>query len=225
MLTAQACNGGLPQSVSVVSSIKGEGVTYTALALATTLAIDTTASVCLVELNWWSPGLHKLVSQGANPAQNNARRLGGKASAFVSPAAPAITQAGLADVLTGSAAIDDVLIRTELPNLSLIAAGAIPVERRPVIARSGELKEQLDELRQRFDYLILDVPAILATSDSMALAALSSACCIVVRQGVTPANSVKRALDDIKHLNILGVMLNQTTLKTPRWMLNLIPQE
>jgi len=36
---------------------------------------------------------------------------------------------------------------------------------------------------------------------------------------------VKRALDDIKHLNILGVMLNQTTLKTPRWMLNLIPQE
>jgi hypothetical protein len=36
---------------------------------------------------------------------------------------------------------------------------------------------------------------------------------------------IRLALDEIKYTNMLGVILNQTHIKTPRWLYNLIPQE
>jgi Mrp family chromosome partitioning ATPase len=48
---------------------------------------------------------------------------------------------------------------------------------------------------------------------------------MVVRQGVTPTPSVQRALDQVKHLRQLGIVLNQVTIKTPSWLRMLIPQE
>ena len=41
MTTDLICTGGLPRRIVVTSAIHGEGVTYTVLALATTLASDT----------------------------------------------------------------------------------------------------------------------------------------------------------------------------------------
>jgi len=47
----------------------------------------------------------------------------------------------------------------------------------------------------------------------------------VVRHGVTSTSSVQLALDTVKHLPMLGVILNQVSIKTPRWIRALIPQE
>jgi Mrp family chromosome partitioning ATPase len=57
------------------------------------------------------------------------------------------------------------------------------------------------------------------------LAALGEACCLVLRQGVTPLQDIRRALDDVEHLRVLGVVLNQVRVATPRWLLRLVPQE
>jgi Mrp family chromosome partitioning ATPase len=48
---------------------------------------------------------------------------------------------------------------------------------------------------------------------------------MVVRHGVTATPSVQRALDDVRHLKQLGIILNQVSIKTPRWLRTLIPQE
>jgi Mrp family chromosome partitioning ATPase len=66
---------------------------------------------------------------------------------------------------------------------------------------------------------------VLSSSDAVALASLGSACCVVVQQGVTPINSVRLALDEIKHLPMLGVVLNQVRINTPNWVRNFLPQE
>jgi Mrp family chromosome partitioning ATPase len=80
-------------------------------------------------------------------------------------------------------------------------------------------------LDEQFDHVLFDLPTVIETSDTLALAALAQACALVVRQGVTPVTEVQRALNDIKHVPVLGVILNQAQIATPRWILRLIPQE
>lgn len=208
MLTGLNFSQGLPRRLAVTSALRGEGVTYTTLALSSVMANDAALRVCAVELNWWSPGLQGHLGPGGQHRGDGPSH-----------------RHSLAEVLTGKASLDEALIKTSLPNLSLLPAGELDLDRRPVLARSDALKELLDQLDQQFDHLLLDVPAVLATSDSIALASLSDACCVVVRQGVTPASQIQQALDDIRHLKMLGVVLNQVAFKTPRWIRNLIPQE
>ena len=57
----------------------------------------------------------------------------------------------------------------------------------------------------------------------MPLASLSDACCLVIRQGVTPVEDVRLALDEIEHLTILGTVLNQAHYATPAVILKFIP--
>lgn len=213
MVTGLACNAGFPARLSVVSALREEGVTYTTLALGTVLASDTAQTVCIVELNWWRPGMLRLLGQGS----------GGGANRALPPSLAA--RPGLAEVVRGSASLEQAQITTALPNLALVPAGDVAVEQRPVIARSNALKETIESLAGRYDHLLLDVPAVLATSDAIALASLGDACVIVTHHGLTPTATVQLALDDIQHLNILGVVLNQATFATPRWILDLVPQE
>jgi Mrp family chromosome partitioning ATPase len=205
MVTERAYQDGLPARIAMIAALRGEGVSYTTLAFATTLASDMAVKVCVVELNWWYPDL--------------LRKLGRE------PSAGQAYAPGLADVLDQTASFDTVVIKTDNPNLHLLPAGDLPLARRHSGARSSALRDAIDELSQRYDHLILDLPAVLDTSDAIALINLSNACCIVVRQGVTRSASVKQALDYVKHMPILGVILNQSSFYTPRWLLNLIPQE
>lgn len=207
MVTSLAVDGGVPSRLAVVSALREEGVTHTSLALAAVLANDTAARVCAVELNWWAPGMLSLLGRGDTRKAGLGER------------------PRLADLLAGKASLDEALIPTALSNLSLLPAGELPLEQRPTAARGAALREIVDQLAVRFDHLILDVPAVLATSDAIALASLGDACALVVRHGLTPTQSVQLALDDIRHLNILGVILTKAEFYTPRFILNLVPQE
>lgn len=189
----------LPPRLTLLATLREEGVTYSALALGAVLAADTAASVCVVELNWYWPGQQALLTE--------------------------VTSPGLAAVLAGEAALAEALVQTDRPNLALLPAGEMGVEKRPFATRSAALKQTLDQLSRQFDHLLLDIPAILATSDAIPLASLGDGACLVIKQGVTTIENSKRALDDIAHLNILGVILNQFTVKTPKLLLRYIPQE
>ena len=223
METVLISKGTLPARISMVAALQGEGVTYTTLALATALAYDLAVRVCVVELNWWSPQLtaRSAHRESVTPGTETA-------SVILAPpdtAPPVIEPTGLVAVLMGTTTIDNALIQTALPNLALLPAGNLSPARRPILARSGALKVCIEQLSQHFDHVLLDIPAILSTSDSIALASLGNTCCVVIRQGVTPVSSVRRALEDIKHLPMLGVVLNQTRNILPRWASALVPQE
>jgi Mrp family chromosome partitioning ATPase len=216
-------SGHLPKRIALVSALSGEGVTYSALALAATLANDLPTRVCAVELNWYSPGMATRLSEPIIARPKRRRRKTGAAN----PAAPPAFAGGpgLAGVLTQGTPLDDALIPTGLPNLHLLPAGDLLPQQRPGVARGDALKQCIDQLSERFDHIILDIPAIHSTGDAVALASLGDGCCVVVRQGLTPAASVRRALDDLKHLVMLGVILNQAHSYLPRWMSVLVPTE
>ncbi|MCA9964071.1 MAG: hypothetical protein KC423_07510 [Anaerolineales bacterium] len=197
-LVARVGREGLfPERLALVSSLRQEGTTYLSRALAATLAHDLGVTVCAVELNWWWPS-----SWGSSISDEQ----------------------NLEALLTGRSSLDEAIFRTGWPNLAILPAGNIPPARRSMLAHSSILREVLAELNERFDHLILDIPAILATNDAMPLASLASACCLVVHQGITSIEDAKSTLDDIGHLPVLGVVMNQVSLATPKNLLKFIPQ-
>lgn len=195
--------GELPARLALVSALRQEGVTALTLALATILARDWSRRVCAVELNWWWPGLAALPALGETMS-------------------PRLESAGAAGVLSGALPLDEALVSTALPNLALLPAGELASERRAPIARSAELDGLLAKLGSRFDHLILDIPAIRATSDAIPLASKAEACLLVIRQGATERGDVCLALDDIGHIPVLGVVLNRVRIATPALVLKLI---
>lgn len=186
----------LSNRIAITSATSGEGVTYTSRALATTLAHDTRRSVCWVDLNWWSPNY---VS----------RRL-------------LTDHAGIADLLYRKASLEDALISTTNPFLHLMVAGDVDPAQRPVISRGKYLESLITALNERFEYVMLDIPAIKSSSDAIALASLGKSCCMVVKQGVTAASVVGEVLSEIEHIPVMGVLMNQVEYKTPTWIRNFI---
>lgn len=198
MMTRVLAKGEFPERLSIVAALPDEGVTYIARALATVMANDLAARVCLVDLNWWHP---------ASPEIDNVRHN------------------GLVSVISGEARLDQVFVETELPNLTLIPAGKLNRSDRPIMARSHVLTSAIDVLGRYFDHLILDIPAMRSTNDAIPLASLSEDVVLVTQQGITPIESIRLALDEIEHLNVIGTVLNQVNIKTPNLLLQYIPQD
>jgi Mrp family chromosome partitioning ATPase len=198
MMTRLNHRSTFPSRLALVAAQRGEGVTYLSRALGLTMAHDLAASICVVEVNWWWPA--PLPERGVNSD-------------------------GLAAVISGQTALDDALLFTTRPNLALLPAGHVNNIDRPAVARSAALRQTLKELSGRFDHLILDVPAVLATSDAIPLASLADGCCLVIRQNVTSTENVRLALDDVQHMPILGVVMNQAQTAIPAWLLKYIPQD
>ena len=198
MLTRLTRKQAFPARLSIVSALPDEGVTYIARALATVMANDLSARVGIVDLNWWHPA---------------------------SPRIGSINNNGLVAVVTGKSRLDEIFVPTYMPNLTIIPSGRLDRRDRPIMARSHVLKSALDVLGSYFDHLILDIPALRMTNDAVPLAALGDATCLVIHQGVTSLDSVKLAMDEIAHLNVIGSVMNQFQTSTPRTILNLIPQD
>lgn len=198
MTTRLMYKGNFPQRLALASPLRQEGVTYISRALATTLAHDFSLDICVVEMNWWWP--------------DSSLNLDTK-------------DAGLAAVLRNEILLEDALLRTGQPNLTLLPSGLMAIGQRPIWARHLRLKGIIEDLSEMFDHLIFDIPALLATNDAIPLASLANACCLVVNQGVTSIESARLALDEISHLQLAGVVMNKVKVSTPSRLLNLIPQD
>ncbi len=223
MATHLTLNNELPARIALIAALRGEGVTHTALALGATIASDTGRRVCVVELNWWTPGLLNLLDPRRAQSTPSKKK---KKAAEAEPIEPILPDhPRIEHVLFGTASIDSSIIHTNIPTLDLIPAGDIPVSQRPATARCPSLRDVLAQLTEQYDHLLLDVPAIRTTSDAIVLAALSSACIVVTHQGATSITPVQQALDDVKSLTMLGVVLNKVTIHTPNWIRSLVPQD
>jgi len=126
---------------------------------------------------------------------------------------------GLSDVLTGRVSLDEALVPTIVDHLQFLHAGATTFNERPVLVRSEALAKTIADLRTRFKHIIIDLPAVLATSDALTLATHADGVVLVVQQGVTAEPQVVRALSELEHLNVLGVVLNRWSTRVPNRVL------
>lgn len=189
-----AKTGQFPERLALTSALREEGVTYVSRALGATLANDLEAKVCVVELNWWNPA----------------------------SLPPQADHGGVAGILARRTNIENALLRTNNPKLFILPAGSMPPANRSIASRSTGLRQVMQQLGEYFDYIILDVPAVLTTNDAAPIAAIAESCCLIVNQGATPIEDVKTALDELNHLPMLGAVMNKMDYSTPKGVLRLI---
>lgn len=177
---------GVPTRIGVIAALGGEGVTTLCRSLACVLALDhLERSVCIVDLNWWSP------APGASSGP------------------------GVAGVLRGEVDLDQAVVPTETPRLAHLPSGEVDPANRPALASSRGLHDLLEQLSGRYDHLLLDLPPVFGASESLLLAAHATATLLVVRAGATSARDARDVSEALRPLDLLGVVLNRHDDSTP----------
>lgn len=123
---------------------------------------------------------------------------------------------GLSTVLTGGARLDDVLHQTRFARVSAIAAGPIPPNPTELLG-SQTVKGLLSDLADRFDYVVVDSPSLLA-KDAAILAGSSQGVLIVARFGQTRRRHLEPAIATLVRAGapLLGAMVTMTPSKKRR---------
>lgn len=169
--------------LAVTSSVQGEGKTTTALNLALVMARDF--------------GLKTVVFDGDLKKIALTRQIGGAVNGWV-------------EVISGDVALDEALLPHLHENLMVLGASRPLRDSMPLIS-SPKFHTLMDELRSRFDCVILDAPPIIPLADMSHYAELCDAITIVVRSGTTKASILKQALgtlDDHRD-KIVGAVLSR----------------
>ncbi|MBV9132146.1 MAG: CpsD/CapB family tyrosine-protein kinase [Chloroflexi bacterium] len=188
--------GFTSEVLAVCSAIAGEGKTTVAVGLATTIAQDfPDRRVLLVETDFQRPALAQDFDVAATP--------------------------GLVDCVSAGEPLQAAIRPTYLDNLHIVPVGGqVRHVGRPL--RSSRIAALIDSMRQSYEVVILDLPPILANSDSVLLTDLADGAICVARSGVTPMNLVTKALEQLEEGKLRGVVLNGTQTSIPTWLQRLI---
>jgi len=91
-----------------------------------------------------------------------------------------------------------------------ILAGTDPINSPTHLLNMPALAEMIAQLKQAYDYVILDTPPAAIISDASAIARYAEACVYVVRQDQTRIEHIAEGMEALNmvHLPILGVVLN-----------------
>ena len=129
---------------------------------------------------------------------------------------------GLSDYLTGQAQSDNLIQMCHLsdgtPAFHMISSGRIPPN--PVeLLSSAKMEKMLALLRERYDYIIMDLPPVREVSDALAAAKLTDGMLLVVRSNYCDRGALSAAVRQFEFVNskILGVLFNCTSEKTEKY--------
>ena len=114
--------------------------------------------------------------------------------------------------------LDSIIKKTEIPNLHVIYAGAIPPN--PVeLLDSKVFQEMMDTLSQSYEYIFIDCPPLLEVTDSLVVSKLCSGTVLVARQKYTTHRFIHQALKklDFANAKVLGFVLNDVPKKKNKY--------
>ncbi len=106
---------------------------------------------------------------------------------------PAVSGAGVVAYLAQRAAVDDLVATEDDGRFAVIGVGETASDPGALIA-SPRLPELLDQLRERFELVILNAPPILPVRDAKTLADYGDATLMVLRWGRTSPEAAAAAM-------------------------------
>ena len=171
-----------PKIVAITSASSGDGKTVTAINLAAALALKRDEPILLIDADLRRPKIAEML--GLPPG------------------------AGLSDVLSGRATLDDSLVSTqELPNLSILAAGN-GIENPAELLDSERWRSLMDEVRGRFSYVVLDATPVAAVADYELVQVVSDGIIVVARPDHTERKHCLEVMAAIPKEKSVGLILN-----------------
>jgi non-specific protein-tyrosine kinase len=178
-----------PRAIMVASALPDEGKTTTLCNLAAALAL-LERRVVVVEADLRRPGVAGLL--GVTP------------------------DTGLTDVIAGRMAIDDALQTWKGGAVDVLASGPLPLHPSEVLC-SKPMLELLSRLRDSYDCVLIDTPAVLPVADAAALAPSTDGALLVCRYRHTTAAQVSSAVDALHAVStpVIGTVLTMVPRRGP----------
>ncbi len=178
--------------IVLTSALMGEGKSCTSLNLAHVLARDLDKKTVLVDCDLKRPMQHVYAGVESHP--------------------------GVAEVLHGDKPLDECIQHPEGLGFSILPAGSV-VDGPPALSKMQQVADLLTELRERYEYIIVDAPPILPLADMNVLASMADVVALVVRAGMTGRDAVQKALKTMGDPGPISVVLNGLEVQdTPYYM-------
>ncbi|MDH1518929.1 polysaccharide biosynthesis tyrosine autokinase [Acinetobacter johnsonii] len=119
------------------------------------------------------------------------------------------TTIGLSDYLNGTAALGSIITPTQQAKLDLISNGKEEINPVSLLSKP-EMARLLEQLKDTYDFILVDGTAILDVSDSQILAKLINTNILVTRYSYTSEQEIEMALESFKNSghSIQGIILN-----------------
>ena len=172
------------KTILVTSSIPSEGKSTVAANLALSLA-EKGGKVVLVDLDLRNPSVKEVL--GAEIESNQ----------------------GVVDILNGKQKLEKQLYFVKAWNLSVLFAGAS--QNNPLGLMNKEtLSDMILELKERYDYVVLDTPPAAMLSDASAIAKHADCALYVVKQDFARIERIAEGMEalNLAQVPIIGVVLN-----------------
>ena len=181
-----------PKVILLTSPSPGDGKTMTSLNLGISLA-QSGQRVLLVDADLRKGRCHKLVNvEGSH---------------------------GLTNVLTGQLTLQECIQQTAIGNFYLLPRGALPPNPADLLM-SQKMHEVLRELRESFDFIVIDSPPVIAVSDAAIVSTLCDGVLLVLHGQNTTTPKARRAVERLESIGapIIGVILNGVDMRHPDYV-------
>lgn len=172
--------------VMITSCRSGEGKTFSAVNLAMSIAMERDLYVMLIDTDVYRRGVNRVLG--------------------IDDEKP-----GLVDlVLDAELALPDVLLRTNIDNLSVLPAGTQHPHATELLA-SQRMVEIIKDISSRYPdrMVIIDTPPVLASSEPRVLAAYVGQVAMVVEEGGTSRPLIENALEALGDSDKVRFILNK----------------
>ena len=172
--------------IMVTSALPGEGKTFTSINLAISIAEELDKTVLLIDCDATRSGVSRALNFDS-----------GK---------------GLSDLLTdNNLMMQDILIKTNMPNLSILSSGSMKINAHELLA-SEYMSKIVSELSDRYPdrIIIFDSPPLLVTSEARVLAGMMGQILIVVESEKTSQSAIEDAIEVLDSSKVMGFVLNKS---------------
>ncbi len=182
-------NGNTPRAVAFCGVNPGVGTTWVCARTGESLAEASSATVCLIDANPRSPSLHAELGAPNHP--------------------------GFSDMMQSSRPVEEYAQKIA-PTAWLVASGGLE---KPVSAplNANSLVQRFLELRDAFDILLIDTPAVSVWPDALLLGRVIDGVVMVVGSASSrreTARKVKTSFEGAQ-IPVLGAVLNRRTFPIP----------
>lgn len=168
-------------AIVVTSAVMGEGKSSTALNLGYVLAKDLDRRTIVIDCDLKRPMQHIYAGVWQHP--------------------------GLVEVLRGTKIVEDCIQRVGESGPWILPAGAVG-DNPLALSKMHQLADLITDLKERFDYVIIDAPPVLPLADMQVLASMGDLLAYVVKASMTGRDVVQKALKAIGDTTNVGIILN-----------------
>jgi Mrp family chromosome partitioning ATPase len=170
-------------SIAVTSPRYGDGKSTIAINLALSLALDVKQTVCLVDLDFRQPSVHRYLGIEA--------------------------EMGLSDYLLHNMPVAQCLVRPALDRMVVLPMNS-KLENSSETLGTPKMAALAYELKTRYPdrIVIYDMPPLLAQDDAIAFLPNVDGVLLVVREGATQVNELRQSLHLLANTIVVGTVLN-----------------